>query len=290
MDDLTLTFDAAAGTAAARGLEAAGTAVDRIASGALPEVSSGTTVDAERGELAEVHKSLNAAADAALAAAAAEKEGDAAWRAWQQTAPPLSAVEEAKQAVAAAGKALSAAAGTDAGAARQRLAAAKSRLAGLIQQRDDAAHTLTEALRRAAERLRTRRGVKAESDPPGTPPAKTPVPDHTGTTPKPNAPAPAAPHVAAPSPGTAPAALAGTASSITPSQASAIAALLAQQQRPAGQPVQIPQQQPAALSPPTAPAASMGSSSRPINGKSAVTADDVDAIAPVPWPCPLLPM
>jgi hypothetical protein len=286
MDDLTLTFDAGPGTAAAHGLEAAGAAVDRIASGALPEAASGATVDAERGELAEVRKALNAAADAALAAATAEKEGEAAWRAWQQTAPPLSAVEAAKQTVADAGSVLRAASGTaGAGEARQRLEAAKRALSNLLQQRDDATHTLTEALRRAAERLRTRRGVKAESDPPGTSPGKPLVPEHTGTgAPKPTAPGPAAHTPAAPGPVAAPAGT-GTTSSITSSQASAIAALMAGQQRPAGQPA-LPQlqQQPAPLSPPPAPAASIGSGSRPTNGKSAIDAADVDSITPVPLP------
>jgi hypothetical protein len=287
MDDLTLSFNADAGTTAARGLDEAGAAVDKIASGALPDVSAGTTIDDERGVLAEVRRSLNAAADAAAAAAAAEQEGHAAWQTWRKIAPPLSAVEDAQKAVAAAGKALSAAAGTsDAGAAREKLNAANSRLADLLQQRDDAARNLTEALKRATEHLRTRRRGKAEGDAPGnmTAPGKASVPEHTGAAPKSTAPGPAAP--AAHTPVAAPVAPAatGTTSPISPTQAANIAALMAGQQRQ-GQPAPIPQpRRPAPLSPPTAPAASMGAGGSPRDGKSAITADDIDSITPLPLP------
>jgi hypothetical protein len=207
---------------------------------------------------------------------------------WERDAPRHAEIQEAEEQVADAKRRLGVAAGT-AGASmrRQQLQQAMDHMRDLIAKRESADNTLAGALDKSAEKLGGGHWIPAETH--DGSPGKPPVPDHNvGTpTPKPTAPGPAAPHTGTPGPVAAPAAPAGTgtSSTITPAQASAIAALLA---RPQGQPA-LPQlqqpQQPAAVSPPTAPAAASMGGSQPRNGKSgAITADDVDAIAPVPLP------
>jgi hypothetical protein len=154
-------------------------------------------------------------------------------------------------------------------------------LRDLIDKREAADRSLVDAFDRSAGKLGGGEHWTKVSGPtaPGKP--AVPVPDHNVGTPK--APTPAA-HSPVAAPGTAPAPSAGT-STITPAQANATAALMAGQQRQ-GQPAQIPQQ-PAALSPPPAPAASMGAGSSPRNGKSAIDADDIDSAIAVPAALPL---
>jgi hypothetical protein len=275
-------------TSAARTLDSAAAHVQR-ATAALAADTRGMTWDAAHEQLVLGAGGWRDAATHYAQVAAVTSAAQLAIADWHRDAPRHAEIREAEDAVATAKRQLGAAAGTaDASMRRQQLQQAMDTLGDLIAKREAADRSLTDAFDRSAQKLGGGEHWTKVSGP--TDPTTT---GKSTAAPKPTAPGPAAPHTGTPGPGTAPApgtapqALAGTTSSISPAQAANIAALLA---RPQGQPAQIPQppQQPAPLSPPTAPAATMGAGGSPRNGKSgAIDAADIDAALPAAVPLPL---
>jgi hypothetical protein len=223
---------------------------------------SGVAVDKAVAELGPVATTTTTYANDAAAIAATSAEAKGAMDKWRSDAPTSAELQAADHAVNQASQDFQAKAQTaDAGAALQRLKDAQRGRADLIARREQADADAVAALQRAAMKL-PKRAAKLQHhrhDAPWHNPGKS-------TAPVPRTPAPGAP---ATHPSAAPGASTGT----TPDQAAAIAGLLAGQQRP-GQPVQMPQPQAPALTPPPAP--TMGGAAK--SDRKGLTDDDLAAL------------